>query len=62
MPQLYPYRIFISHAWDYDEEYYALEQKLKDHPNFRCHNYSVPKHDPLETTSQLPSWKRTGPK
>ncbi|NJD54960.1 MAG: TIR domain-containing protein [Nitrospirae bacterium] len=53
MPQLYPYRIFISHAWDYNEEYYRLERMLLEHPNFDVRNYSVPKHDPLDTSAQL---------
>jgi hypothetical protein len=53
MPQLYPYRIFISHAWDYNDEYYRLEKLLKEYPNFDFRNYSVPKHDPLDTSTQL---------
>ena len=53
MPQLYPYRLFISHAWSYNPEYYTLEQRLLEYPNFNFRNYSVPKHDPFETTTQL---------
>jgi hypothetical protein len=53
MPQLYPYRIFISHAWDYNDEYYKLEKNLKEYPNFDFRNYSVPKHDPFDTGAQL---------
>jgi len=53
MPQLYPYRIFISHAWDYNEEYYKIEKMLNEYPNFDFRNYSVPKHDPLDTSAQL---------
>ena len=53
MPQLYPYRLFISHAWSYNAEYYALEQRLLEHPNFDFRNYSVPRHDPFETGTQL---------
>lgn len=53
MPQLYPYRLFISHAWSYNTEYYRLEQMLTDYPNFEFRNYSVPKHDPLETSAEL---------
>ena len=26
---------------------------MKEHPNFSFSNYSVPKHDPLDTTAQL---------
>ena len=53
MPQLYPYRLFISHAWSYNVEYYTLEQRLLEYPNFNFRNYSVPKHDPFETGTQL---------
>ena len=52
MPELKTYRIFISHAWKYDTEYYKLEKMLKDAPNFRWQNYSVPQHDPLDTTTK----------
>ena len=53
MPSLYPYRIFISHAWSYNEEYYKLETMMQDHPNFDFRNYSVPKHDPFDTSEKL---------
>ncbi len=53
MPQLYPYRIFISHAWAYNEEYYRLEKLLNDYSYFDYRNYSVPQHDPLETKARL---------
>jgi len=52
MPKLKTYRVFISHAWKYDTEYYKLDKMLKDAPNFSCHNYSVPQHDPLGTTTK----------
>jgi hypothetical protein len=55
MPQLYPYRIFISHAWDYNDEYYRLEKMLTDFPNFEFRNYSVPKHDALDSSESLTS-------
>ena len=53
MPQLYPYRLFISHAWSYNAEYYTLEQRLLEYPNFDFRNYFVPRHDPFETGTQL---------
>lgn len=53
MPQLYPYRIFISHAWNYNDEYYRLEKMLTEYSNFDCRNYSVPKHDPLDSSEKL---------
>jgi hypothetical protein len=49
MPELKTYRIFISHAWEYDDEYYRLLRMLDEAPNFYYHNYSVPEHDPLHT-------------
>ena len=51
MPSLRLYNLFISHAWTYNAEYYRLVGKLKEYPNFRCRNYSVPEHDPLAARS-----------
>ena len=48
MPYLHRYRIFISHAWNYNEEYYRLVSYLNSAPNFSYANYSVPKHDPVD--------------
>lgn len=47
MPQLKTYDLFISHAWDYNDEYYRLVNLLNAAPNFKWRNYSVPEHDPL---------------
>lgn len=49
MPTLKTYRLFISHAWKYNDEYYRLERMLKSAKNFNFANYSVPEHDPLGT-------------
>lgn len=43
------YNLFISHAWDYNGDYYRLEKHLKDYPSFNFKNYSVPQHDILHT-------------
>lgn len=43
------YNLFISHAWDYNSDYYSLIQKLDDYPYFSYKNYSVPEHDALKT-------------
>lgn len=43
------YNLFISHAWDYNSDYYSLEKKLKEDPWFSFKNYSVPQHDTLKT-------------
>lgn len=47
MPELKEYRLFISHAWRHNADYYALENLLRNAANFRFANFSVPKHDPL---------------
>jgi hypothetical protein len=49
MPTLRTYRIFVSHAWKYNDEYYRLVNMLNSAPNFKWQNYSVPEHDPLGT-------------
>lgn len=49
MPALKTYRLFISHAWKYNAEYFRLEGMLKKAKNFEFSNYSVPEHDPLGT-------------
>ena len=48
MPQLHRYRIFISHAWRYNADYYRLINRLDEAPNFLYSNYSVPEHDPVD--------------
>ena len=47
MPDLKEYRLFISHAWKYDDDYYRLENLLKNASNLKFANYSVPQHDGL---------------
>jgi hypothetical protein len=53
MPILYPYRIFISHAWSYNDAYYRLINYLNAAPNFSYRNYSVPEHDGVTGGNQL---------
>lgn len=55
MPELRFYRLFISHAWIHNDDYYTLVNMLSNANNFLWHNYSVPEHDPLlvKTTKQL---------
>lgn len=53
MPSLRTYKVFISHAWDYNEDYYRLEGYLNKAPNFLWTNLSVPEHDPILNSSQL---------
>ncbi len=47
MPSLRLYKLFISHAWRYSDDYLRMVGLLNDAPNFQYYNYSVPKHDPL---------------
>lgn len=47
MPALYHYRLFISHAWKYGEEYSRLITLLNNAPNFSYYNYSAPEDKPL---------------
>ena len=53
MPPLKNYKVFISHAWDYNEDYRRIEKWLNEAPNFLWTNLSVPKHNPLATSEQL---------
>ena len=41
------YRVFVSHAWEYTDQYRRLEKMLDEAPEFDYSNYSVPEHDPL---------------
>lgn len=51
MPALYPYRIFISHAWSYSDSYNQMIALLDSENNFDYRNYSVPRADPVEANS-----------
>jgi hypothetical protein len=45
MPQLHRYRLFISHAWRYHDDYARIVEMLDDAPRFIYSNYSVPRDD-----------------
>ena len=47
MPRLRTYRVFISHAWDYSEDYRGVVRFLNESPYFYWENLSVPEHDPV---------------
>lgn len=47
MPELKQYNIFISHAWQYGDEYNQLVNLLDSAKNFLYYNYSAPKEKPL---------------
>jgi hypothetical protein len=53
MPSLRKYKIFISHAWDYNQDYYRCVQFLDEAPNFTWTNLSVPEHDPILDSKRL---------
>jgi len=45
MPNLLTYKLFISHAWNYHDDYDRLVKLLKEASLFNHANYSVPKDD-----------------
>lgn len=47
MPSLYDYRIFISHAWKYGDDYIRLVNLLDAAPYFHYFNHSAPEQKPL---------------
>ncbi|MGU8698409.1 TIR domain-containing protein [Clostridium perfringens] len=47
MPQLKNYKIFVSHAWKYGDDYTRLINLLKSANNFSFYDYSAPKEKPL---------------
>lgn len=49
MPALKTYVGFISHAWQYHDDYVRLEGMLKNARNFSFRNSSVPKTDAIPT-------------
>ncbi len=51
MPSLKTYDLFISHAWQYDDDYYRIVKFLKEASMFQWRNYSVPQHDPLDANN-----------
>ena len=51
MPLLKTYDIFISHAWNYHDDYVRVVGFLNDAPYLKWRNYSVPTHDPADANS-----------
>jgi hypothetical protein len=45
------YNIFISHAWDYNDEYERVVNFLNDFDELDWQNHSVPQDDPLDTVN-----------
>jgi len=52
MPKLKKYRIFISHAWTHNTDYYKLVEMLNKASYFDWDNYSVPEHAPKKTRTK----------
>ena len=52
MPALRTYDVFISHAWNYHEDYNRIVKFLNEANNFKWRNYSVPVHDPADANSR----------
>jgi len=48
VPSIEKVRLFISHAWDYNQQYYSLVNLLRERPYFDFYNHSVPQYDPLD--------------
>lgn len=58
MPALRTYNLFISHAYNYNDEYYKMVDFLNNASNLSWKNYSVPEHDQLpmnEFARRLPN-------
>lgn len=55
MPALRPYKVFISHAWNYSNDYDRVVQFLDEALNFDYVNLSVPSHRGIdaEDTDEL---------
>ena len=47
MPSLYDYRLFVSHAWKYGDNYNKLINLLDNAKYFSYYNYSAPSQKPL---------------
>ena len=45
MPSLYDYRLFISHAWKYGDDYDRLVRFLDNANYFSYRNYSAPREN-----------------
>jgi len=62
MPKLRTYRVFISHCWEYAEDYRRLVKWLHEEPLFDWRNVSVPQESAMreDTTFESRLRKRLG--
>lgn len=42
------YRLFVSHSWEYSDEYEGMVELLEDKSYFNFRNYSVPEKDEID--------------
>ena len=54
------YNLFITHSWTHSDAYDKLVNLLDARSYFRYSNYSVPKDDPLHTSSASTLTLRAG--
>jgi hypothetical protein len=47
LPKLRSYRVFMSHCWEYNDDYYALVDWLEKELLFDCKNLSVPEESAM---------------
>lgn len=45
------YPLFISHSWDYEDDYERLVNLLKEKSYFQFRNHSVPEEDEIDASS-----------
>lgn len=50
------YRLFISHSWEYSDEYNQMVDLLDDASYFNWTNYSVPEEKEIDTASDDELW------
>ena len=43
------YHLFISHSWNYSDNYYSIVRLLRARRYFEFADYSVPRNDPIHT-------------
>jgi hypothetical protein len=53
VPNLRTYKVFISHRWNYDEDYRRIERFLAEAPRFDWVDLSVPKRNPIHNAQQI---------
>ncbi len=53
MPYLHNYRLFISHAWSYSDNYNRIVEFLNASTHFEWTNYSVPETKAFETNTNF---------